>query len=179
MGDHHEQGWAVQTHFTLESARPSRLISCWTRLSPKKATLQQSISAISDVTWEQINLRLLGSAKDSKVEKGEMLRIDSTVTDSPIHEPSDSTLLWDSVRVLVRLLKEAEALVGAPGVIGYHNHQRVAKKRVRAIRYTRGVENKARLYKDLIDVTRKTLKYVEQASVRHYVANAHSEKSAI
>jgi IS5 family transposase len=140
----------------------ARVTAGW---SPKKATLQQSISAISDVTWEQINLRLLGSAKDSKVEKGEMLRIDSTVTDSPIHEPSDSTLLWDSVRVLVRLLKEAEALVGAPGVIGYHNHQRVAKKRVRAIRYTRGVENKARLYKDLIDVTRKTLKYVEQASV--------------
>ena len=69
---------------------------------PKKTTLQQSISAISAVTWEQINLRVLGSARQRKLEHGEMLRIDSTVTDAPIHAPSDSSLLWDSVRVLTR-----------------------------------------------------------------------------
>ena len=78
--------------------------------APKKATLHSCISAISDVTWEQINQRLLRSANNAKVERGEMLRIDSTVTDSPIHAPSDSTLLWDSVRVLVRLLQGAEAI---------------------------------------------------------------------
>ena len=39
------------------------------------------------------------------------MRIDSTVTDSPIHDPSDSTLLWDSVRTLVRLLEQGEGLL--------------------------------------------------------------------
>ena len=56
----------------------ARMTTGW---APKKATLHSCISAISDVTWEQINQRLLLSANDAKVERGEMLRIDSTVTD--------------------------------------------------------------------------------------------------
>jgi len=56
-----------------------------------KATLQETISAIGDVTWERIiNLSLLDSARQARVENAEMRRIDSTVSDSPIHEPSDS-----------------------------------------------------------------------------------------
>jgi IS5 family transposase len=141
----------------------ARITTGW---APKKATLQSCISAISDVTWEQINQRLLLSANQTKVERGEMLRIDSTVTDSPIHAPSDSTLLWDSVRVLVRLLQRAEALAEGRVTITYRNHQRVAKKRARAIRYTRGKDKKATLYQDLITVTQNTLGYVEQASIR-------------
>jgi IS5 family transposase len=133
---------------------------------PKKSVLQGCISAISDVTWEQINQRLLHSAQQAKVEKGDMLRIDSTVTDSLIHEPSDSSLLWDSVRVLVRLLRHAEELASGITKIEYCNHQRVAKKRMRAIVYTRGQDKKARLYKDLIEVTKKSLGYIENASLR-------------
>jgi IS5 family transposase len=109
---------------------------------------------------------LLLSANNAKVERGEMLRIDSTVTDSPIHAPSDSTLLWDSVRVLVRLLQGAEAIAEGLVTIAYRNHQRVAKKRTRAIRYTRGKGKKAALYRDLITVTQNTLRSVEQASIR-------------
>ncbi len=139
----------------------ARLTTGW---FPKKATLQNGISAISDVTWEQINQRLLHSAYKAKKEQGMMLRIDSAVTDSPIHAPSDSALLWDSVRVLVRLLQRAEELSEGIITIEYRNHQRVAKKRARAIRYTRGQDKKAALYRDLIEVTRKTLGYVEQAS---------------
>ena len=133
---------------------------------PKKATLQSCISAISDVTWEKINQRLLHSADKAKKERGEMLRIDSTVSESPIHAPSDSTLLWDSVRVLVRLLERAEELAEGITTIDYRNHQRVAKKRARAIRYTRGHKQKATLYRDLIDVSRKSLGYVEEASIK-------------
>jgi len=95
-----------------------------------------------------------------------MLRIDSTVTDTPIHAPSDSSLLWDSVRVLVRLLQQAEQLASGTTVIEYRNHRRVAKKRMRAIVYTRGQDKKARLYRDLIAVTKKSLGYVEAASLR-------------
>lgn len=141
----------------------ARMTTGW---APKKATLHSCISAISDVTWEQINRRVLLSADNAKVERGEMLRIDSTVTDSPIHAPSDSTLLWDSVRVLVRLLEGAEAIAEGIVTIAYRNHQRVAKKRTRAIRYTRGKDKKAALYRDLITVTRNTLRYVEEASLR-------------
>lgn len=68
----------------------ARLTGDWT---PKKSTLISCINIISAVTWEQINLRLLQSAQQEKIENGKMLRIDSTVTESMIHEPSDSSLL--------------------------------------------------------------------------------------
>jgi len=95
-----------------------------------------------------------------------MLRIDSTVTATLMHEPSDSGLLWDSVRTLVRLLHRAEKLVEGVTAIKYHNHQRVAKKRMRAIIYTRGQDKKALLYGDLIEVTKKSLGYAKAASLR-------------
>lgn len=139
----------------------ARLTMAW---FPKKPTLQSCISAISDVTWEKISQRLLRSAEKAKKEQGTMLRIDSTVTESPIHAPSDSTLLGDSVRVLVRLLERAEELAEGVTTIEYRNHQRVSKKRVRAICYTRGRDKKNRLYRDLIEATRKSLEYAEQAS---------------
>jgi IS5 family transposase len=133
---------------------------------PKNSVLQSCISAISDSTWERINLRLLCGAQKIGVEKGEMLRIDSTVTATPIHAPSDSSLLWDGVRVLVRLLQQAEQLASGITEIDYHNHQRVAKKRMRAIVYTRGQDKKAHLYRDLIEVTKKSLGYAGAASLR-------------
>jgi len=141
----------------------ARLTTAW---SPKRATLQSCISAISDVTWEQINQCLLQSAQHAKVEKGEMLRIDSTVIDSPIHAPTDSTLLWDCVRVLVRMLETAEELAEGITTINYRNHQRVAKKRARSILYTRGQDKKVLLYRDLLKATRNSLDYAEKARTK-------------
>lgn len=127
---------------------------------PKKSALQRVVSAIRPQTWERINGVLMGSAREDRFEPGERVRIDSTVTDSPIHAPSDSSLLWDGVRVLVRLLEHAQELPGAPALY-YVNHGRVAKKRARAIRYTRGTKKRTPLYRDLLKVTRATLGYVE------------------
>ena len=149
----------------------ARLTMAW---FPKKATLQSCISAISDVTWEQINHRLLQSADKAKKEQGKMLRIDSTVTESPIHAPTDSTLLWDSIRVLVRLLKRAEELAEGITNLDYRNHQRVARKRARAIFYTRGQNEKAALYRDLIKVTRNSLGYVEEANLKLLAVMAYA-----
>jgi len=140
---------------------------------PKKSSLQSVISGISDVTWERINQRLLQCACHAKVEKGDMLRIDSTVTDAPIHAPSDSTLLWDSVRVLVRLLKGAAELAEGVATVHYQNHRRVAKKRMHAIRYTRGQDKKARLYRDLIEATEKSLGYLQEVTVALHAVQWH------
>ena len=133
-------------------------------LFPKKSVLQKTISGIQPATWEHINQRLLGDAKRQKVELGKKIRIDSTVTETTIHAPTDSSLLWDSVRVMVRLLKQAQAISGGPA-IEFCNHQRLAKKRARAIIYTRGKDKKARLYRDLIKATTNTLGYLEQAEM--------------
>ena len=148
----------------------ARLTTGWL---PKKAALQSAISAITDTTWERINQCLLHSAQQGKVEKGEMLRIDSTVTDAPIHAPSDSTLLWDSVRVMVRLLEWAVELADGVSEVHYRNHQRVAKKRMRAIQYTRGADKRARLYRDLLAVTERNVRYVDEAAMTLHAARAY------
>jgi len=138
--------------------------------SPKKSVLHNTISAISAQTWEGINQSLMGAARRSKLDDGRMARIDSTVTEALMHAPTDSALLWDGVRVMVRLLKNASALPGAePGV--WRNHRRLAKKRAFAIQHARGAEKKAKLYRDLISATRATMTALERAG-EHLIACA-------
>ena len=93
-----------------------------------------TISAIRAETWEAINRILLASARQEKVETGKVVRLDSTVAAALMHDPSDSSLLWDAVRVMVRLLKGADALIG--GRLVWRDHRRAAKKRARAIEFT-------------------------------------------
>ena len=147
----------------------SQSFRAFSRLSmqayPKRSVLQQTISRISDGTWEHINRVLLGSAKTERVERGQMMRIDSTVTASPIHEPSDSSLLCDAVRVMVRVMKAGEELAGE-SALTWRNHHRVARKRARSIVYARGAHKKRPLYKDLVAVTRASMGYVKQAALQ-------------
>lgn len=133
-------------------------------LFPGKSVLQKTISGIQPATWERIHHCLLRDARREKMERGDKVRIDSTVTETTIHAPTDSSLLWDSVRVMVRLLEEARTLPGAPA-IEFRNHRRLAKKRARAIIYTRGKDKKERLYRDLIKATTHTLGYLYQAKI--------------
>jgi IS5 family transposase len=140
----------------------ARLPLSW---SPQKSVLQRTISAVRSETWEQINRVLLSSARQAKLEDGAVVRLDSTVTAALMHEPSDSSLLWDAVRVMVRLLKRANALVGGSGS-PWHDHCRAAKKRARNIQFTRGRPNRVQLYRELIAIARATLAYLEQASER-------------
>jgi transposase, IS5 family len=138
----------------------ARLPLAWT---PKKSVLQRTISAIRAETWEAINRVLLASARQEKIETGKVVRLDSTVAAALMHEPSDSSLLWDAVRVMVRLLRAADALVGG---LEWRNHRRAAKKRAEAIKYGRGRENRVQHYRELIKLTRATLAYADEAATR-------------
>jgi transposase, IS5 family len=140
----------------------ARLPWAW---SPKKSVLQGTISAIRADTWEEINRTLLLGARQEKLEDGSIVRLDSTVTAAPIHEPSDSSLLWDAVRVMVRLLKAAAVWLGGDRPLG-RDHRRAAKKRWRAIEFTRGRPKRVPLYRELIKITRATLVYLRQAAAQ-------------
>ena len=79
-------------------------------LYPCRSALQAVISSIRKETWERINRRLLMTADQEKIERGRKVRVDSTVTETMIHEPTDSSLLEDSVRVMNRLMGEVADL---------------------------------------------------------------------
>lgn len=133
-------------------------------LYPKASALQGVISLIRGETWERINKLLVKSALDTKIESATAVRIDSTVTDSPIHAPWDSSLLGDAVRVMDRMMKDARQR--CPELI-YTCHQRVVKKQVTAIRNGKGEETRLKHYKKLIKYTRLTVGVVKNLSLSH------------
>jgi transposase, IS5 family len=168
----------VELAFHLEDSASfisfARLPLSW---SPKKSVLQQTISAISAASWEAINRAVLSSARQQKLDDGSVVRIDSTVTESLMHAPTDSSLLWDGVRVMVRLLKQAETLLGATPFT-WRNHRRLAKKRAAAIQYSRGKRRKAKLYRDMITATRATMASLRLAA-QHLLASGSIEAVAL
>jgi transposase, IS5 family len=133
--------------------------------SPKRSALHKTIGAIRAETWEAVNRTLLVSARQEKVEDGSVVRLDSTATAALMHQPSDSSLLWDGVRVMVRLLKQAQAWMGE-GARAWRDHRRAAKKRWQAIEYTRGPPKRVPLYRALIKIVRATLAYLRAVATR-------------
>lgn len=80
--------------------------------SPGKSALQQNIKRIQPDTMEIINRLVLEEARLKKVENGRQIRVDCTVVESNIHNPSDSSLLYDCVRVLARVMEYGRQQAG-------------------------------------------------------------------
>ena len=127
----------------------------------KKSALCKNIKSLSAQTWEAINAQLVRYAKDEGIEKGRTVRIDCTVVESNIHDPSDSRLLFDSVRVLTRLLHKAKEHFDLP--ISFQDHTKRAKKRMVAIENPKNGKDRKHHYADLIKVTRNTINYTRNA----------------
>lgn len=67
-------------------------------------------NAIRPKTWKKINELLTGAAVEQERVSGEKLRIDTTAYETNIHWPTDSSLLWDTYRVLSRLVNTAREI---------------------------------------------------------------------
>ena len=127
----------------------------------KKSVLNKNVKALSPQTWEAINAQLVQYADDEKIEKGREVRIDCTVVESNIHQPTDSSLLWDSVRVLTRLLHRAKEDLGLR--VMFQDHSRRAKRRLLGIMNSRSKKDRRSKYVDLIKVTNKSIGYAQSA----------------
>ena len=116
---------------------------------PRKSGLQDNIRRIQPETWEAINQALVGQALADEVECGEQVRVDSTVVETNVHAPSDSSLLCDGIRVLTRLMAKAKSSLDVPG-IAFTDHRKPARGLAREIFYTRGIAKKKSLYTVLL-----------------------------
>jgi IS5 family transposase len=129
---------------------------------PRKSALQNNISRIKPQTWERINRALVGQAVAAEVECSDQVRIDSTVVATNIHEPSDSSLLYDGIRVLTRLMMKAKKKLDVPG-IDFSDHRKPARSLARQIFYTRGMAKKKPLYTDLLSHAEQVMKDSSEA----------------
>lgn len=118
---------------------------------PSFQALQANVKRIRPETWEGIHRILVGFARDAGLERGRTIRGDTTVVDAAIHEPADSDLLWDCVRVASRLMhrmaRRKPSLRNA-----FSDHTRRAKRRAYAIKFQRRRQDLQRQYRDLIRV---------------------------
>lgn len=126
---------------------------------PSASSLQSNIKKIRAETMEAINRLLVLDALEQGIEDGRKIRTDCTVTESNIHEPTDSSLLWDCVRVLTRYLHLVQKVVSSP----FTDHSRRAKRRFIGIQNAKTMADRVPLYRDLVAVTEWTVGFAEQA----------------
>jgi IS5 family transposase len=121
---------------------------------PHYTTLQKVIKTIKADTWARINEALLSYAQEKKVERGKSLRVDTTVVGTNIAYPLDSHLLWDSIRVLTRIMERSRQDI--PDInFAFAKRTRRAKKLCYRIVMAKGAkakDNRQRFYKDLIKI---------------------------
>jgi len=72
--------------------------------------LDKCFLAIRPETWRRVNELLGRYAVGQKAVDPKVIRADTTVVDSNIHWPTDSSLLWDTWRVATRLLEGARKI---------------------------------------------------------------------
>ena len=70
---------------------------------------------VGPVVVKQIHERIVQIARDHRVAQGRRMRVDTTVVETNIHYPTDSSLLGDGVRVLTRTMKKITGIAGAAG----------------------------------------------------------------
>ena len=87
----------------------------------------KAFAALSGETWHAVNQSLARHAKKKAWISGEKLRTDSTAYESNIHYPTDSSLLWDSFRVLCRTLRRLQKACPKLGLTHRYHDKKVKK----------------------------------------------------
>jgi len=102
---------------------------------PHYASLNDLERLIRAQTLQRLNDRLMQLAQDYRMSQGYRLRVDSSVTESHIHHPTDSSLLVDGVRVLSHCLERAKPYLPLRLQRSEvcSNHTRFARRRARQI----------------------------------------------
>ena len=97
---------------------------------PNFTLIEKAFKSIRPATWTMVNDTLTRHAFDKGKLDPSKVRTDTTVVDANIHYPTDSNLLWDSWRVLYRLLSEGRDLLASRGAELFENrfHDRKVKK---------------------------------------------------
>jgi transposase, IS5 family len=105
--------YAETVRFVRQSLVLRQFCRVYAHPVPDRSTLIRWANQIDPATIAHINDRVVELATAHKVTRGRKLRVDSTVVETPIHYPTDSRLLGDSIRVLSRLLRRATGLLAA------------------------------------------------------------------
>jgi IS5 family transposase len=79
---------------------------------PDSKTILKIARALGPDVIEQLHRQVVEVAKRAGVTHGRRFRIDTTVVETDVHYPTDSTLMRDGVRVLTRTMQRASTALG-------------------------------------------------------------------
>ena len=132
---------------------------------PDAKTMGRWGLALGPEVIEKIHQRVIEIARENKVVEGRRMRVDTTVVETNIHYPTDSSLLGDGVRVLTRGMKRITAIAGPVGA-KLRDRSRSVKFRIleigRAAR-SKGGTGKEKLQKGYRKLLEATTRVVGQA----------------
>jgi IS5 family transposase len=135
---------------------------------PEAKTLIRRAQALGPEVLKKVLERLVQGGRQRRVVRGRKLRVDTTVVETNIHHPTDSSLLGDGVRVITRTLHKIRRTVGPRR---FRDRTRSVARRVFAIAERSrklGEEAQAgrkQLYRQLMGTTRAVLRQAARAVV--------------
>src|SRR5271165_2274983 len=97
--------------------------------APDAKTMGRWGVAVGPEVVKQIHERIVKVAQEKGVTHGRRMRVDTTVVETNIHYPTDSSLLGDGVRVLIRTMKKITTIAGKVGAT-MRDRSRSVKRRL-------------------------------------------------
>ena len=138
----HIRNWSFDV--VEREVRPNLLYREFTRVYagkvPDAKTLGRQARSLDPEVIGQIQQRMVELAVENKVVQGRRMRVDTTVVETNIHYPTDSSLLGDGTRVLTRVMKKVTALTGA---LGTKMRDRSRSVKLRVLDIARAARSKA------------------------------------
>jgi IS5 family transposase len=132
---------------------------------PDAKTMGRWGLAVGPAAIKQVPERMVRITQDQGVVDGRRMRVDTTVVETNVHYPTDSSLLGDGVRVLIRTMKKITKITGQTGT-RLRDRSRSVKLRVldiaRAAR-SRATQSSAKLKRAYGRLLNSTSRMVGQA----------------
>lgn len=126
---------------------------------PRHNAFNQAFNRLTSATVENLNDAIVRAAVHDGLEDGSKLRVDTTAVETNIHWPTDATLLWDTVRVLIRLIGRLRDIV-PKAVPRFANRKRAARRRMQKLQrmtVSQRETQQVSTYKQLLTITQEVL----------------------
>jgi IS5 family transposase len=169
----HLYGWSYEAteRWGSDSLILRQFCRVYAESVPDDTTLLRWANLIQPATLHRLLDHVVVLARSLQVTHGRKLRIDGTVVETHIHHPTDSTLLYDSVRVLSRTLGKAKQVPQAARAVARHvfrDRTRSAKRQMKRImeaarqRGTAAADRMHAAYQHLLDITKVAVQQAQR-----------------
>lgn len=160
----HLRNWSYAT--VEREVRANLVYRAFTRVGggkvPDAKTMGRWGVAVGPEVVETLHRRLIAIAQQQQVVEGRKMRLDTTVVETNIHYPTDSSLLGDGVRVLTRTMKKVTVIAGHVGATLRDRRRSVTHRlwEIGRIARSKGAQRQERLtraYQRLLSATSRVV----------------------